>query len=170
MGSNGHILLIAACLLNTVAPTLSANRGGECTFNTKGTSPHFKEMALLCLCVAFMSKYINRKSLCYFQAPVNIKDRCLALARVGLLKTATSVCVWSPSAWAAAISKSALLSLQDGFYGNFPSCLHGLRANLPINLHLSSVCFLTLTATPYQWIIPSGVRSSESPTPAPVWL
>ncbi|KAK2903340.1 hypothetical protein Q8A67_008053 [Cirrhinus molitorella] len=39
MGSNvptGHILLIAACLLNTAAPTLSVNRG-ECTFNTKAT-------------------------------------------------------------------------------------------------------------------------------------
>ncbi|XP_059422980.1 prostate-associated microseminoprotein-like isoform X2 [Carassius carassius] len=37
MGSNGHILLIAGCLLNTVAPALLVNRGGECTFNTKGT-------------------------------------------------------------------------------------------------------------------------------------
>ncbi|KAK9960563.1 hypothetical protein ABG768_008412 [Culter alburnus] len=39
MGSNvltGHILLTAAFLLSAFAPTLSVNRGGECTFNTKG--------------------------------------------------------------------------------------------------------------------------------------
>ncbi len=43
---------------------------------------------------------------------MNIKDRSSALASAGLLKTAISVCVWSPSGWAAAISKSALLQLQ----------------------------------------------------------
>lgn len=44
---------------------------------------------------------------------MSIKDRSLALVRVGLLRTATSVCVWSPSEWAAAISKSALLHLEE---------------------------------------------------------
>ncbi|XP_077060989.1 prostate-associated microseminoprotein-like [Siphateles boraxobius] len=40
MGSNfptGHLLLIAAFLLSAFAPTLCVNRGGECTFNTKGS-------------------------------------------------------------------------------------------------------------------------------------
>lgn len=36
---------------------------------------------------------------------MNIKDRSSALVRVGLLKTATSACVWSPLEWAAAISE-----------------------------------------------------------------
>ncbi len=92
------------------------------------------------LCVALMCKYINQTSLGIL-GTVNIKDWSSALARAGLLKTATSVCVWSPSGWAAAISKSALLQLQA-------VCM--CWSILPTNLHIFSVCFLTLTATPYQ--------------------
>ncbi len=72
---------------------------------------------------------------------MNIKDRSSALASAGLLKTAISVCVWSPSGWAAAISKSALLQLQ---------AVRMWWSKSSTNLHIFSVCFLSLTATPSQ--------------------